>query len=284
MKSQPPPSATAQAQGGWEQLLRRAASRVNDLGEELAVRVRALGDKRERLIRKRLRAKRWSIRWALACLGGILITAAMATTSAPSWLLIIPALLTAGCAIPATMLLLRYRYLKAEPLPPVRPGVARRLPPPGSAARPSMAALDAAERGLFSLIGVVERGNMIPESEGRQIITAANRAAYVMAATAGEVVSMERAAVEAPHTADYLRPAISAFVAQLDTGVRQYNELVTAAAQLVSVGNGGGSVSSPMASLMSSPSHGSLCEELTSATDRLTGWAGALDELGQRSG
>ncbi len=257
--------------------MRRIVNNVSDLGEELAARVSAMSDKREKLLRKRLRAKRWSIRWALACAAGVLITAVLATTGAPAWLLIIPALLTAGCAIPATYLFVRYRYLKAEPLPPPRPGVERRLPPLGSAARPPMAALDAAERGLFSLLGVVERGNLIPESEGRQVLSSANRAAFVLAATAKEVVSMERAAVEAPHTREYLQPTINAFTAQLDTGVRQYNELVTAAAQLVSAGNGGGVAASPM-------SRGPLFDDLVSATDRLTGWAGALDELGQLSG
>ncbi|MBF9326476.1 hypothetical protein HZD78_11320 [Mycobacteroides chelonae] len=271
-----PPRRTA-VQGGWEQLLRRVVNNVNDLGEELAARMRVMSDKREKLLRKRLRAKRWSIRWALACAAGLLVTTVLATTGAPPWLLIIPALLTAGCAIPATYLFVRYRYLKAEPLPPPRPGVERRLPPIGSMARPPMAALDAAERSLFSLLGVVERGNMIPDSEGRQILAAANQAAYVMAATAKEVVSMERAAVAAPHTREYLQPTISAFTAQLDTGVRQYNELVTAAAQLVSAGNSGPVLASPM-------SRGPLLDDLVSATDRLTGWAGALDELGQLSG
>lgn len=242
----PQPPRRAAVHGGWEQLLRRLATNVNDLGEELAARMRAMSDKREKLLRKRLRAKRWSIRWALACVAGLLVTTVLATTGAPPWLLIIPALLTAGCAIPATYLLVRYRYLKAEPLPPPRPGVERRLPPYGSSARPPMAALDAAERSLFSLLGVVERGSMIPESEGRQVLSAANRAAYVMAATAKEVVSMERAAAETPHTREYLQPTIKAFTAQLDTGVRQYNELVTAAAQLVSAGNSGAVVASPM--------------------------------------
>lgn len=274
MMPQPPRSTTSLVSGGWEQLLRRAVAQVNDAGEALAARVRAMSDARGRLLRKRLRAKRWSIRWALACLAGIMFTAILATTHAPAWLLIIPALLTAGCAIPATLLFFRYRFLKREPLPPPRPGLDRRLPPPSSAARSQMVALDAAERGLFSLIGVVGRGRMIPEDEVRQVISAANQAASVMGATAKEIVSMERASYEAPDTRSYLNPTISAFSAQLDGGVRQYNELVTAAAQLVSAGNGPGTRPSTI-------SRGPLFEELVSATDRLTGWAGALDELGR---
>ena len=46
---------------------------------------------------------------------------------------------------------------------------------------------------------------------------------------------MERAALETPNSQAYLAPTINAFTAQPNTGVRQYNEMVTAAAQLVSV-------------------------------------------------
>ena len=69
-------------------------------------------------------------------------------------------------------------------------------------------------------------------------------------------------------------PTINAFTAQLSAGVRQYNEMVTAAAQLVSSANGdargrvGGSPSSATA------------RSWSGATDRLVGWAQAFDELG----
>ena len=67
----------------------------------------------------------------------------------------------------------------------------------------------------------------------------------------------------------YLVPTINAFTAQLGAGVRQYNEMVTAAAQLVSSVNGDGSVASQH-----------YRTELAGATDRLVGWAQAFDELG----
>jgi hypothetical protein len=63
-----------------------------------------------------------------------------------------------------------------------------------------------------------------------------------------------------------LTPTINAFAAQLDHGVRQYNEMVNAAAQLVSTS------SSPM-------SRQRYRDELVGATDRLLGWAQAFDEL-----
>ncbi|NBQ43933.1 MAG: hypothetical protein EBU23_16085, partial [Mycobacteriaceae bacterium] len=61
--------------------------------------------------------------------------------------------------------------------------------------------------------------------------------------------------------------------AQLATGVRQYNEMVTAAAQLVSSAN----ADSPLAVM----SEQRCRDELTGATDRLMGWAQAFEELGQ---
>ena len=95
-----------------------------------------------------------------------------------------------------------------------------------------------------------------------------------MAATADEVVSMERAIANAPESRAHLAPTISAFTAQLDNGARQYNDMVTAAAQLVSAANTGPMSSSPM-------SQQRYRDELVNATDRLTGWAQAFDELGQ---
>jgi hypothetical protein len=48
---------------------------------------------------------------------------------------------------------------------------------------------------------------------------------------------MERAADCTPQSHSYLVPTINAFTAQLSAGVRQYNEIVTAAAYLVSSAN-----------------------------------------------
>ena len=115
---------------------------------------------------------------------------------------------------------------------------------------------------------------MLPDGELRELIAVANRSAATMAATADEVVSMERAIANAPGSRAHLAPTISAFTAQLDNGARQYNDMVTAAAQLVSAANTGPMPSSPM-------SQQRYRDELGNATDRLTGWAQAFDELGQ---
>jgi hypothetical protein len=176
-----------------------------------------------------------------------------------------------GVARKAALSFLRHRWLKATPLPPQRS--MRRLPSWGSAARQPMAALASAERGMFSLLGVMQRGRMLPDDELREVTLAANQTAATMAATATDVVSMERAAGASPQSRAHLTPTIRAFTAQLESGVRQYNEMVTAAAQLVSAANSGTMSSSPMSAQR-------YRHELGTATDRLNGWAQAFDELG----
>ncbi|MCV7089235.1 phage shock envelope stress response protein PspM, partial [Mycobacterium interjectum] len=155
-------------------------------------------------------------------------------------------------------------------LPAQRSTGTRRLPPPGSAARPAIYALGASERGFFSLLGVIERGSMLPADEIRDLSAAAAKTSAAMASTAAEVVSMERAAQYAESSRAHLVPTINAFTAQLSAGVRQYNEMVTAAAQLVSSANGDGAA----------PVQQRYRDELVGATDRLMGWAQAFDELG----
>jgi hypothetical protein len=136
-----------------------------------------------------------------------------------------------------------------------------------------MFALGASERGFFSLLGVMQRGNMLPANEICDLRAAANQTAAAMAATAAEVVSMERAVTFTPQSRSYLVPTINAFTAQLSAGVRQYNEMVTAAAQLVSSANGA-------AASASAGSQQRYRDELAVTTDRLIGWAQAFDELG----
>ena len=94
-----------------------------------------------------------------------------------------------------------------------------------------------------------------------------------MAATASQVVSLESASAQDPHARSYLAPTINALTAQLNSGVRQYNEMVTAAAAVVSSANAG----APMVEQR-------YRHELTGATDRLLGWAQAFEELGPPAG
>jgi hypothetical protein len=116
------------------------------------------------------------------------------------------------------------------------------------------------------------RGNMLPPEEIRELTDAAGRSAAAMTATAAEVTSMERAASENPHARAYLAPTINAFTVQLDSGVRQYSAMVTAAAQLVSAVDSDGRAAGVFQQRYR--------HELTDATDRLLGWAQAFEELG----
>ncbi|MCV7228852.1 phage shock envelope stress response protein PspM [Mycolicibacterium komossense] len=258
----------------WHGLVQRGIDSASEAAEVVAHKLSAVADPRARQLRKRKWALRLGLFFGFSSLFWVFVTGLLATWSVPVWGLLITGLIAAGAAFPATLLLLRYRWLRATPLPAQRPGIARRLPPPGSAARPAMSALGASERGFFSLLGVMERTKLLPAEEIRELTLAANRSSSTMAATAAEVVSIERAVRATPHSQAYLVPSINAFTAQLGNGVRQYNEMVTAAAHLVSAATGGSMPVSPM-------SQQRYRDELTGATDRLLGWAQAFDELGE---
>ncbi|HTM85720.1 MAG TPA: hypothetical protein VL179_12625 [Mycobacterium sp.] len=259
----------------WRSLLQRSVDTAAELSGALTDKLSAAADPRAKLLRKRRWALRLGVFFTLASGFWVLVTALLASWTTPVWVLIITGAVAAGAAFPATLLWLRYRWLRSAPLPAERrPAAGRRLPPWGSAARQPMAALLASERGMFSLLGVMERGRMLPPDELRELTAAANQTAVTMAATANEVVSMERAISNAPQSRQHLVPTINAFTAQLGRGVRQYNEMVTAAAQLVSAANSGPTATVPL-------SQQRYRNELTDATDRLMGWAQAFDELGQ---
>ena len=253
--------------------LQRGIDTVSEFAGIAAQKLSAISDPRARLLRKRRWALRFGVFFSFASVFWVSVTGLLATWNTPVWALIITGLVAAGAAVPATLFLLRYRWLRGEPLPPQRQAGSTRMPPSGSAARPAMAALSASERGLHSLLGVMRRGNLLPDWEIRELTDAAGRSAATMSATAAEVMSMERAAGEAPYLREHLVPTINAFTAQLNSGVRQYNEMVTAAAHLVSSANSG-------------PASGFLYQqryrdELSDATDRLVGWSQAFEELGQ---
>ena len=261
--------------GVWRTLLLRGLDTASDFSELVAQKISAATDPRERLLRRRRGALRWGLIFSAGCVFWGVVTAVLAAWGWFALLLEITGGIAVVQAMIGTLLLIRYRWLRAEPLPAQRPANSRRLPPPSSAARPAMYALGASERGFFSLLGVMERGNMLPATEIRDLTDAARKSSAAMAATAAEVVSMERAANGTPQSRSYLAPTINAFTAQLSAGVRQYNEMVTAAAQLVSSANG-----DPVAAATANNAQQRYRTELTGATDRLLSWAQAFDELG----
>jgi hypothetical protein len=264
-------SVVRSASRGLIQRLIDAASEAVDI---VGHRLSAVADPRGRLLRKRKWALRFGLFFVFSSVLWMLVTALLASWSTPVWALLITGLVAAGAAFPAAMFLLRYRWLRGQPLPPQRATASHRLPPLGSAARPAMYALGASERGLVSLVSVLERGELLPAAELVELTAAANRSTSMMASTAAQVVAMERAAAVNPATRAQLAPTINAYTAQLSAGVRQYNEMVTAAAQLVSSANAAGAPAAPIAQQR-------YRNELTDATDRLLGWSQAFEELGE---
>lgn len=262
--------------GPWRALLQRGFDTADGFFDLVTRKISAATDPRARLLRQRRRALRWGLIFTAGTVFWAVVTALLAAWGWFALLLVITGSIAVAEAIPATLLLLRYRWLRGEPLPAQRPANSRRLPPPSSVARPAMYALGASERGFFSLLGVMERGNMLPAAEIRDLTAAANKTSSAMAATAAEVVSMERAVDSTPQSRSYLAPTINAFTAQLSAGVRQYNEMVTAAAHLVSSANNEAADSAAGLSI----SRQRYRDELVDATDRLIGWAQAFDELG----
>ncbi|HTX95875.1 MAG TPA: hypothetical protein VME67_14085 [Mycobacterium sp.] len=255
--------------GVWRALLQRGLDTAAEVSDLVARKISAAADPRARQLRRRRRALRWGLIFSAGCVFWAVVTIVLAAWGWFALLLEITGAVAVVMAIPATLLLIRYYWLRSEPLPAPRPTNVRRLPPPGSAARPAMSALGTSERGFFSLLGVMERGAMLPTAEIRDLTAAATKTSAAMAATAAEVVSMERAAQYSEPSRSYLVPTINAFTAQLSAGVRQYNDMVTAAAQLVSSANGDGLAATQR-----------YRTELTDATDRLVAWAQAFDELG----
>ncbi|MDZ4267201.1 MAG: hypothetical protein U1D00_16160 [Mycobacterium sp.] len=270
-------SARTSRPEAWRSMAQRGVDTAAEWSDMLAAKLNAAADPRAKLLRKRRWALRLGVFFTVSAVFWVGVTALLASWSTPVWALFIPSPIAVGAAFLATLSFLRYRWLRGEPLPPQRSRAARRLPPWGSAARQPMAALAASERGLSSLLGVMERGRMLPAEELRELRVAAELTVATMAATATEVVSMERAISAAPQSRAHLAPTIAAFRTQLDRGAHQYNEMVSAAAQLVSAANSGTMSSSPM-------SQRRYRDELVMATDRLTGWAQAFDELGRLKG
>src|ERR1700712_1897431 len=211
-------------QEAWRTLVQRGVDTAAELSDVVAQKLGAAANPRAKLLRKR----RWALRAALFFTFStglwIVVTGVLASWDViPAWVLPIPASIAVGAAFLATLTFIRYRWLKRSPLPPERR--VRRLPPWGSGARQPIAALNSAERGLFSLLGVMERGRMLPDDELRDVVAAADLTSATMTATANELVAMEKAATAAPQSRVHLTPTIRAFAAQLDSGVRQYDQM-----------------------------------------------------------
>src|SRR6201998_640396 len=121
----------------WRTVLLRGLDVASDLSELVAQKISAATDPRERLLRRRRRALRWGLIFAAGCVFWAVVTAVLAAWGWFALLLEITGGIAVAQAMIATLLLIRYRWLRSEPLPAQRPTSGRRLPPPSSAARPA---------------------------------------------------------------------------------------------------------------------------------------------------
>src|ERR1700757_3507160 len=128
----------ATERGPWRALLQRGLDTAADLSELVAQKISAATDPRARLLRRRRRALRWGLISATGCLFWVVVTALLAAWGWFALLLEITGAIAVVQAVPATLLLFRYRWLRSEALPASRPANIRRLPPPRAAARPPM--------------------------------------------------------------------------------------------------------------------------------------------------
>ena len=101
-------------------VLQRGVDTVSEYADIAAQKLAALSDPRARLLRKRRWALRLGLFFGLASAFWVSVTGLLATWNTPVWGLIITGVIAAGAAAPATLLLLRYRWLRGEPLPPQR--------------------------------------------------------------------------------------------------------------------------------------------------------------------
>lgn len=106
----------------WRAALRYGFDTGYRLFDLVTQRIGAAVEPRARLLRRRRRALRWGLVFGLGCVFWVLATTLLASWSTPVWVLLITGSIAAGAAGPATLLLLRYRWLKSVPLPARRPG------------------------------------------------------------------------------------------------------------------------------------------------------------------
>ncbi len=244
-----------------------AQSVLREVGGTVADSMRRWSDPRERMLRKRRRARKRATRFGVASGASVVGAASLAAASAPDWTMVATGGAAALFAVPAVVAFGTYRQLTATPLPP--PAVSRQpLPPVGSAARAPMDRLASAESSLQQLLGVLSRSEVVDVEELDHTGETARAASAALRSVAADVVAMESAGRGTAAAATHLERSIRSAVGQLDVGVAQYEGLVTAAAKMTAPAQ------SSSYSLL-----GRQREELLSASDRLEGWAEALGEV-----
>ncbi len=89
-----------------------------------------------------------------------------------------------------------------------------------------------AETSLFEILSVLRRADTIDPGELDEITVTADSALRAMFAVSSDVVAMERAVAATPKVTEPLDPTIDGAVRELQSGLDQYEDLVTSAAAL----------------------------------------------------
>ncbi|AQA24756.1 hypothetical protein BTZ20_2439 [Rhodococcus sp. MTM3W5.2] len=254
---------TAAANGASGVVAATEAART--MSGTVASAVRKWSDPRAKLLRRRRRANRRRMRYGTVSGASAVGTVGLAAASAPEWSLIVGGGATALFAVPAVAAWRTYRRLNEIPLP-ARAPARRALPPVGSAAREPVGRLLGAQTGLQELLGVLTRSAVVAEEDIEQIGDTAASAAEALFAVADDVIAMERAGSTTAGL--QLGGAIEATAARLSAGVEQYEELLASVAKMT--------VPATADSLGALERQRS---EMLSASDRLEGLAGALEEI-----
>ncbi len=95
-----------------------------------------------------------------------------------------------------------------------------------------MSRLIGAETSLFEILSVLRRADTIDPGELDEITVTADSALRAMFAVSSDVVAMERAVAATPKVTEPLDPTIDGAVRELQSGLDQYEDLVTSTAAL----------------------------------------------------
>jgi hypothetical protein len=111
----------------WRALLLRGFDVADDFADRLARKISAANDPREKLLRRRRRALRWGLIFAAGCVFWAVTTAVLAAWGWFALLLEITGGVAVVQAMIATLLLIRYGWLRSEPLPAQRHTIRARV-------------------------------------------------------------------------------------------------------------------------------------------------------------
>jgi hypothetical protein len=247
-----------------------AVAALRDATDAAVEAARRWRDPAAKLRRQRRRARRRAGFFGAAAGTWGVGTATLLAASAPDWTIVATGGATAVFAVPAAFAVRRFRRLDSVPMPPSPPG-RRSLPPVDSVARGAMERLSSNEQGLSRLLAVVSRSGAVADDDLEEIREAARLASAALDGVAEDVVALESAAHASIAAKAHLGPAIAAAGERLESGVDQYEELVSAAAKLAAAPEGNRS----MALL------GRQRSELIGASDRLESWAQSWREIEQ---